>query len=238
MIGIGTILNTFGVILGGIIGVFLRKGIRSQLQNALMKACGVASMFIGISGTLSGMLKINNNNISTQGSMLLIFSLVIGCFIGEKLDIEKRMDSFGNYIKKAVNHNEDTGFCEGFVGASLIMCVGAMAIVGSIQDGISGDYSMLAAKTVLDFIVAIVLASSYGIGVVFSALTIFVYQGAITLAACFAGNFMSDALIENLSYIGSSLIFCVGINLAFGKKFTIGNMLPALLIPVIYAIIW
>ena len=237
MIGLGTLINTAGVIAGGIIGIFLRKGIRSEIQNGLMKACGVASMFIGVAGTLSGMLLIDNGAIKTQGSMLLIFSLVIGCFIGEKINIEQHMESFGNYIKNAVNHKEDAGFCEGFIGASLIMCVGAMAIVGSVQDGINGDYSMLAAKTVLDFIVSIVLASTYGVGVVFSAFSILIYQGAITIVAHFAGSFMSDALIANLSYIGSALIFCVGVNLAFGKKFAIGNMLPALLVPILYAII-
>ena len=154
------------------------------------------------------------------------------------MKIEQRMDSLGERIKKLIHHENDTTFSEGFVGASLIMCVGAMAIVGSVQDGISGDASMLIAKTILDFIVAIVLASTYGAGVIFSAVTIFVYQGLITLLAYFAGSFMSDALIGNLSYIGSSLIFCVGVNLAFGKKFSIGNMLPALLVPVIYALIF
>ncbi len=238
MIGAGTLINTVGVFFGAVIGLFLRKGIKQQLQNSLIKACGVASMFIGVSGTLSGMLKIENGALSAQGSMLLIFSLVIGCFIGELMKIEQRMDSLGERIKKLIHHENDTTFSEGFVGASLIMCVGAMAIVGSVQDGISGDASMLIAKTILDFIVAIVLASTYGAGVIFSAVTIFVYQGLITLLAYFAGSFMSDALIGNLSYIGSSLIFCVGVNLAFGKKFSIGNMLPALLVPVIYALIF
>lgn len=238
MHGIGTILNTFGVVLGGLIGVFLKKGIPENIQQSLIKACGIASLFIGASGTMCGMLKFENGTLSTGGSMLLIFSLVIGTFFGELLKIETRMDNAGEAIKKLIHHENDKSFTEGFVGASLIMCVGAMTIVGAVQDGINGDISMLAAKTVLDFIVAIVLASTYGSGVIFSAITILIYQGAITVVASFAGTFMSDALISNLSYIGSSLIFCVGVNLAFGKKFAIGNMLPALLIPCIYALIF
>lgn len=129
-------------------------------------------------------------------------------------------------------------FVEGFVNVSLIICVGAMAIVGAIQDGISGDYSLLAAKAVLDLIIVVVFASTYGLGAVFSAVPIFVYQGAITLMAAFFGSFVSDAIISDLSFIGSALIFCVGVNIAFGKKFKVGNMLPALIIPILYHMIF
>ncbi|MBQ7976649.1 MAG: DUF554 domain-containing protein [Clostridia bacterium] len=238
MIGLGTLINTAGVAAGGFIGLFLRKGIKPGLQDGLMKACGIASLFIGAAGTMCGMLKFENNAFTTKGSMLLIFSLVIGTFIGELLKIEQSMDNIGNAIKKLIHHENDSKFSEGFVGASLIMCVGAMTIVGAVQDGINGDISMLAAKSVLDFIMAIVLASTYGPGVIFSAATIFIYQGALTLGAYFAGSFMSDMLIANLSYIGSALIFCVGVNLTFGKKVAIGNMLPALLIPCFYSLIF
>lgn len=123
---------------------------------------------------------------------------------------------------------------EGFVNVSLIICVGAMAIVGSIQDGISGDYSLLTTKAVLDLVIVIVFAPTYGLGAVFSAVPIFLYQGGITLMAAVCGSFLSDAMISDLSFIGNALIFCVGINIAFGKKFRVGNMLPALLIPVVY----
>ena len=237
MIGMGTLINTIGVAMGGFIGLFLKKGIKPSMQDGLMKACGIASLFIGAAGTMCGMLKFENGALSTKGSMLLIFSLVIGTFIGELLKIENKMDTLGDKLKKLIHHENDNKFSEGFVGASLIMCVGAMTIVGAVQDGINGDISMLAAKTVLDFIIAIVLASTYGVGVIFSAATIFVYQGAITMIAYFAGNFMSNFLIGNLSYIGSSLIFCVGVNLTFGKKVAIGNMLPALLVPCLYSMI-
>lgn len=236
MFGIGTLINTIAVIAGSGIGLFLHKGIKKELQASLMCACGVATIFIGISGTLQGMLEFQNGVIQTKGSMMLIFSLVLGCLLGEIINIEKRMEQLGDKLKNAFHAENDSRFVEGFVNTSLIICVGAMAIVGSIQDGLNGDFSMLAAKAVLDFVIVVVLASTYGIGVMCSALAILVYEGCITLAAHFAGYFVAEELIANLSYIGSALIFCVGINIAFGKKFRVGNMLPALLIPVLYTV--
>jgi len=138
---------------------------------------------------------------------------------------------------QAVKREGDNRFVEGFVNVSLIICVGAMAVVGSIQDGISGDWSLLAAKAILDAIIVMVFASGYGLGAVFSAVPILVFQGSITLIAALAGSFVSEAMLDGLSFIGSALIFCIGINIAFGKKFPVGNMLPAILIPIIYEII-
>lgn len=229
MKGLGTLLNTGAVILGGMIGMCLKNGMKKNLQDILMQACGVSSLFIGAAGVLKGMLKINGNTIETQGSMLLILCLVIGSLFGEVIDIEAKMEWLGERIKKAVKAENDNLFVDGFVNVSLIICVGAMAIVGSIQDGIGGDYSLLAAKAILDMVLVIVFASSYGIGTVFSAIPIFVYQGGITVLAAVFGSFMSDLMIADLSFIGSALIFCVGVNIAFGKKFRVGNMLPALL---------
>ena len=234
MIGLGTIINTAAVIVGGLIGLLLKNGLKEQFQKALMQACGVATIFIGAAGTLSKMLVLHNDGLKTKGTMLLIISLVLGAILGEVLHVEDRMDTLGERIKKAVKRENDGQFVDGFVNVSLIICVGAMAIVGSIQDGISGDFSMLAAKAVLDGVILIVFASTYGVGAIFSALPIFIYQGTITLLARFFGELASTGLIDNLSFVGSALIFCVGINIAFGKRFKVGNMLPALIIPVIY----
>lgn len=238
MTGLGTIINTAAVVGGGLIGMGLKSGLKKQMQDALMQACGVATIFIGAAGALSKMLVFQDGVLETQGTMILIFSLVIGSVLGEWLNIELKMDYAGEKIKKAVGAKNDNLFVEGFVNVSLIICVGAMAIVGAIQDGISGDYSLLAAKAVLDLIIVVVFASTYGLGAVFSAVPIFVYQGAITLLAAFLGSFVSDVIISDLSFIGSVLIFCVGINIAFGKKFKVGNMLPALIIPIIYNMIF
>jgi len=234
MIGLGTIINTLAVVVGGLIGMCLKNGLKKNLQDILMQACGVATIFIGASGTLAKMFIIENGSLSTQGTMLLIFSLVLGGILGEAINIEEKMDFLGEKIKKAVKAEKDNLFVEGFVNVSLIICVGAMAIVGSIQDGISGDYSLLATKAVLDLVIVIVFASTYGLGAVFSAVPIFLYQGGITLIAAVGGSFLSEAIISDLSFVGNALIFCVGVNIAFGKKFRVGNMLPALLVPIVY----
>lgn len=233
MRGLGTIINTLAVAVGGLIGLRFQSGLSEKLQATLMQACGVASMFIGVSGTLAKMLTVTDGVFSTRGSMLLILSLVFGGLIGEWIDLEARMETVGEKIKAAVRRENDSRFVDGFVNVSLIICVGAMAIVGSIQDGISGDYSMLAAKAVLDMIIVMVFASTYGLGAVFSALAILVYQGAITLAAILCGAFASDAVIGALSFVGSALIFCVGVNICFGKRIRVGNFLPALVMAVI-----
>ena len=234
MFGLGTIINTVAVIAGGVIGMCLKNGLKKNVQDILMQACGVATIFIGAAGTLSKMLVIENNVLSVKGTMLLIFSLVLGGILGEVVQIEEKMDALGERIKKAVKAEKDNLFVEGFVNVSLIICVGAMAIVGSIQDGISGDYSLLMTKAVLDLVIVIVFASTYGMGAMFSAIPIFIYQGSITLIAAIGGAFLSEAVISDLSFVGNALIFCVGINIAFGKMFRVGNMLPALVIPLIY----
>lgn len=237
MIGVGTLINTAAVIVGGLIGLLLKNGLKEDLQKSLQKACGIATIFIGASGTLGKMFVIRDGGIETKGSMLLIFSLVIGIAIGELLRLESRMDNLGEKIKRLVHQENDNRFVDSFVNVSLIICVGAMAIVGSIQDGMSGDYSMLAAKSILDFVIVMVFASSGGVGSVFAAIPLFLYQGAITLAAAVGGSFISETIINDLSFVGSALIFCVGLNLAVGKKIPVGNLLPALVVPVAYRLI-
>lgn len=237
MIGVGTLINTAAVIVGGLIGLLLKNGLKEDLQKSLQKACGIATIFIGASGTLGRMFVIRDGGIETKGSMLLIFSLVIGIAIGELLRLESRMDNLGEKIKRLVHRENDNRFVDSFVNVSLIICVGAMAIVGSIQDGMSGDYSMLAAKSILDFVIVMVFASSGGVGSVFAAIPLFLYQGAITLAAAVGGSFISETIINDLSFVGSALIFCVGLNLAVGKKIPVGNLLPALMVPVAYRLI-
>ncbi len=207
-----------------------KSGLLEEMREARMHACGIATIFIVVSGALARLFTVTDSGIGTQGSMFLILSLVIGALIGELIDVEAAMETLGEKIKAAVKAEGDNQFVDGFVNVSLIICVGAMAIVGSIQDGISGDYSMLAAKAVLDLIIVMIFASTYGLGSVFSALAILVYQGSITLIAMFFGSIASEGLISSLSFVGSALIFCVGINVAFGKKFRVGNLLPALIV--------
>ncbi len=233
----GTIINTAAVVLGALLGLILNRRVNKALLDNIMKAVGVSVMFIGISGALTGMLKIQNGKIDSTGAMLLIISLVLGTLIGELVKIEDRLEGMGEKLKKAVKSKSDGKFVDGFVTTTLITCVGAMAIVGALEDGLTGDYSMLLAKSLLDGIIAIILASTMGLGVLFSAIPLFIYQGAITLLSGVISPVLSDNLILNLSYIGSALIFSIGVNQVFGKKLKTGNMLPALLIPIIYEII-
>ena len=234
MFGLGTVINTLAVLAGGILGLLLKNGIAKRFEAILMQALGLATIFIGISGTLKYMLVLEQGAIATRGTMLLIFSLVLGSLLGQWLDIEAKMELLGARLKAAVGRKNDNRFVEGFVTTSLIICVGAMAIVGAMEDGLSGDSSMLIAKAVLDFALVAILASAYGVGPVFSAIPIFVYQGAITVIAALFGAVISDGLIQQLSFVGSALIFCVGINLVKEKTFRVANMLPALLIPIFW----
>jgi uncharacterized membrane protein YqgA involved in biofilm formation len=234
MIGLGTIANTAAVILGGVLGLLLKNGIAKRFENILMQALGLATVFIGISGVLKYMLVVEAGVISTQGTMLLIFSLVIGCLIGEWVDLESKMEVIGVKLKALAKIKNDNRFVDGFVTTSLIICVGAMAIVGAMQDGLTGDSSMLIAKSLLDFVLVAILTAAYGIGAAFSAIPIFIYQGAITLIAALFGSVIGDNLIAELSFVGNALVFCVGVNLVREKTFRVANMLPALLIPVLY----
>ena len=232
MPGIGTIVNVLAIIAGGLIGLLFKGGMKERYQDGIIKAMGLSSMFIGASGALPGMLVVENGSISTQGTMLLIFSLVFGCLLGEWINIEAKMETVGVKLKALAKVKNDSRFVDGFVTASLIICVGAMAIVGAMQDGLTGDSSMLIAKSLLDFVIVAVLAAAYGTGVVFSAIAIFVYQGIITVIAALFGAVISDILIAQLSFVGNTLIFCVGVNLVREKTFRVANMLPALLIPI------
>ena len=232
----GTIINALAVIAGGALGMIIKGGLPQRVSDLLMQALGLCTIFIGITGALSGMMKVEGGLLTTQGTMLLIASLGIGAVIGEFMDIEGRMEHLAKRIKRMV-HSEDNRFVEGFVSNALVICVGAMAVVGALQDGLTKDASMLITKAILDGLISMVFASALGIGVLFAAIPLAIYQGSITLLASVVAPLFDTVLIANLSFVGSVLIFGVGINLLFGKQIRIGNLLPALLVPVLYAII-
>lgn len=237
MIGLGTIVNTCAVILGGTLGLVVKKGLREEMCDSLMHALGLATIFVGLGGALTGIIKIDGSTLLAGNSMLLILSLVIGTLLGEILNIDFHMEHLGHRIRDAVNMQHNSQFVEGFLANTLVICIGAMAVVGSLQDGLNGDHSMLYTKAVLDAIISMVFASTLGIGVLFAAIPLFFFQGSITLLAKIIAPLLSDALISNISFIGSILIFAVGINLLFNKKIKVANMLPALLIPIFYNIL-
>ena len=235
MIGIGTIINSAAIVAGGLVGHFTGKLFQPDQQDALNKTCGISVMFIAIAGAMQGMLKIDGHSILSGKSMLVVLCLAIGTMIGEGIGIEKGFERLGEWLKQKTGNSGDRQFVNAFVTASLTVCIGAMAIVGAIQDGIMGDYSTLAVKAVLDFIIIAVMTSSLGKGSAFSAIPVLVFDGAITLLARLVSPIMTDLAIAYLSLIGSILIFCVGLNLVWGKKLRVANMLPAVLLAIIAA---
>lgn len=236
MIGLGTLINTLAVIVGGVIGLLFGKLFKQKLQKALITACGVSTMFIGIGGVIEKMVTVNGGILSTNGMLMMIVCMVLGSLLGEIIDIDKGINRFGDYVKSKIkNGQQDTTFTQGFLTASVTFCVGAMTIIGSVEDGISGNYSILLAKSVLDFIMVIVLTSTLGKGCIFSAIPVFVIQSAFTLLGYFIGPILSQTALDNLSYVGSILIFCVGINLVWEGKVKVANMLPAVVLAVVYA---
>ena len=237
MTGLGTIINTVAIIVGGIIGHFTGKLFKQEQQAALNKACGISVLFIAIAGAMQGMLHIDADAVVSGKSMLVVLCLAIGTIIGELIGIEKGFERFGEWLKKKTGNSGDKQFVNAFVTASLTVCIGAMAIVGAIQDGILGDYSTLAVKSVLDFIIIAVMTSSLGKGCAFSAIPVLAFEGSITILAKLVSPIMTDMAIAHISLIGSILIFCVGVNLVWGKTIRVANMLPAVVFAVIAAYI-
>lgn len=235
MVGLGTIINIAGVLFGGILGKVCGNFLTKSCQDTLNKVCGISVLFIGIGGALEGMLSVSGNAVISGQSMLIVGCLTIGAFLGELLKLEDKIEQFGEWLKRKTGNAKDSLFVEGFVNTSLTISIGAMAVVGSIEDGINGDYSILATKAVLDMIIVMVMTCSMGKGCIFAAIPVAVFQGVITLLAGFIKPIMTTAALSNLSLIGSILIFCVGLNLVWGKKIKVANLLPALILAVALA---
>lgn len=230
MIGLGTLINTVAILLGGIFGCLFGKFLQESHRDALGKICGVCVLFIGIVGALEGMITVEGTAVSGQGTMLLVVSMTLGGLIGEWLNIEGAITRFGAWLKEKTGNAKDKQFVDGFVTASLTVCIGAMAIVGALKDGMEGDISVLATKAVLDFIIILALAGTLGKGCAFSAIPVAILQGSVTALAGLIKPFMTQAALSNLSCVGSVLIFCVGVNLVWGKTLRVANLLPAIVL--------
>lgn len=235
MLGLGTMINCGGIIAGGLLGLLFSNLLQKRFQEGLMTATAVCVLFIGIGGALQEMLTISNGQLSSGGTMMMIGSLVIGVLLGEWMNIELRLEQFGQWLKIKTGSSGDASFVDGFVTASLTVCVGAMAVVGAIQDGMEGDYAILAAKTILDFLIILIMTASLGKGCLFAAIPVAIFQGLLTILARFIKPFMTAAALSNLSLVGSIMIFCVGINLLWNKGIRVANMLPGLVIAILWA---
>ena len=229
----GAIINTAAIVAGGLCGHLFGKLLKDRHQETLTMACGVGTLFLSIAGAMNYML--HNDLLPGGGSMLIIACLALGGLIGEILNIENWFERFGEWLKKKTGNAKDRQFVNGFVTASLTVCIGAMAIMGSIQDGISGDWSTLGAKSILDLVIVMVMTCSMGKGCAFSAIPVLLWEGGLTLLATVIKPILTEAALGYLSLVGSVLIFCVGVNLVWGKKIRVANLLPAVILAVIAA---
>ncbi len=230
----GTFINCILVIVGSLAGLLFKRIMSERLKSTLLQAVGLIVMFVGIGGAVSATLTLEDGAFGTRDTLNMIISMVIGTVCGELINIEKRLDTFGAFCqKKLIKDGSKSTFGEGLVTASLIFCVGAMAVVGSLDNGIRGDNSTLVAKGVIDCITSAVLASTLGIGVMFSAVPILIYQGAISLLGVYIEPYLTAAVISQMSFTGSILIFAIGVNMLGVIKIKVGNMLPAIFMPIL-----
>lgn len=237
MIGIGTIVNALAIIAGAAVGMLIKSGLPKRFKDLIMQAIGLAVIIIGLSGTLQGIFFLDDQGrLGSNHIMLMIFSLVIGGILGELLDIEGKLEQVGNWFQHKLAAKEGN-FAQGFITASLMYCVGAMAIVGALRDGLSANPIILFSKSILDGVTAVIFAASMGLGVAFSAAPVFIYQGGITLLAGVLRPLLTEALISQMSLVGSVLIMAIGLNILEIKKIRVCNLLPAVFIPLLYYMI-
>ncbi len=227
---LGTYVNTLAIIVGSLLGLLFHKGLKEKYKTIVMQAIGLSVLFIGATTALGGLLDPDSEPI------LFIISMALGGIVGELAGVEKGLERLGMFLQKRFAATE-SNVARGFVTASLIYCVGTMAIIGSLDSGLRGNHDMLFAKSVLDGVTSMILASSLGFGVIFSAITVFTYQGAIVFFAGMVEPYLTIDVIREISIIGGILIFGIGLNLLEIIKVRTANLLPAILVPVIYYVI-
>jgi uncharacterized membrane protein YqgA involved in biofilm formation len=225
---LGPIVNAAVIVVCGLAGTFLIRGIPLRFEEIIKKAIGLAIIYIGIKGAME-----------SQRVLLLIMSLAAGAFIGELINIDKRINALGEWAEKRLGMKKENvpgkgSFSRGFISASILFCSGSMAIVGSIQSGLFGNHETLFAKSILDGSISIVFGASFGIGTVFSAVPVFIYQAGIALAAMAAGDILTPGIITEMSAVGSLIIAGIGFNFLSVKEIPVANMIPAVFIPWVY----
>ena len=224
---LGTIVNSIAVIVGCLVGLVVKGRLNEKISITVMQGLALCTLYIGISGALKG-----------ENTLIMILSVAIGALIGEIIDIDKRLNNLGEYLESKFNSKKESNvsIAEGFVSASLLFCVGAMAIVGSLESGLSGNHNTLFTKSILDGISSIIFTSSLGIGVIFSSVAVFIYQGGITLGAGLLSGILNDMVIANMSAVGGLLIAGLAFNMLGVTKMRIANLLPAIFLPIIFQI--
>ena len=245
MAGIGTIVNVMAIIAGGLCGLVTRRFLEERYQETIMKATGFAIIVMALGSTLSQMLVVKiaeagdklTGSLDTQGTIMMILSLVLGALLGEWINLDRWFERFGAWLRDRSGNQEDRRFIDGFVSASLTICVGAMAVIGSLEDGIRQDPQMLYAKAILDLIIIMIMTASLGKGCIFSAVSVGIFQGTNTLLARGIAPVLTEEAVSNLSLVGNVLILCVGVNLIWPRTIRVANVLPAIVFGVIFALI-
>ena len=222
---LGTIVNCVAIICGSLVGMLFKNGVPEKYNQTVMQAMGLAVVLVGIKSA-----------IGCDDLLIIIISLAIGSVLGEFIGIESYLERVGNFLESKFSNNSK-GFSVGFVTASLMYCVGSMAIVGSLESGLAGNHDTLFAKACIDGIVGIILTTSLGIGVMFAAVPVLIYQGGITLMAGVLKPLLVPAVVSQMSGTGGLLILALGLNIKKKKKIKVGNMLPAIFIPLVYYLI-
>lgn len=228
---IGTLINAGGVVLGSLLGLLLKKGIPERINDAVTKAEGLAIMIIALNGIIAAMFSADRSTgkLSDSGGLLLLGCLVVGCIIGELIDIDRHLEKMGLWVEGRMNAR---GFAKGFITASLLFCVGAMSIIGPLNDGLRGDTSVLLVKSTLDFTTSIILASSLGVGVLFAAVPVLVLQGALAMLSRWIEPFISTELLNMVCMVGYTIVLAIGLNFVCKTAIKTANLLPALLLPI------
>lgn len=237
MRGLGTVINVALLIFGGLCGLLFGKKLNERIKDTLLSVNAVAIMMLAVGGVMQNMLSLSDGKLSTSGTVMMIVSLTLGGLIGEIININALVDKFGEWLRIKSHSTGDDSFVSAFVSASCTVCIGAMAVIGSINDGVSGDCSVLIAKAILDAVIICVMTASQGKGCIFSAVPVAIFQGVITIIAVFVGGFMTDLALSYLSYVGNVLFFCVGLNLIRKKQIRVANLLPSLVIAVAWGFV-
>lgn len=227
----GTLVNAAAVIIGGLIGLILKKGIKEAYTDGINKVLGLSVLIIGLNGVISNMFTVSDGKLSSSGELLLIVFLVVGTLIGEMLKLD---DRFSRFCKRIETKFKSEGFASGFINGTVLFCVGAMSIIGSINDGLTGDSSILLVKSALDFVNAIIFGATLGYGVIFVFIPIIIYQGGISLLAGALSGILQGELLTQICMVGYAIIMAIGLNFILVKKFKTLNMVPALILPVVY----
>jgi uncharacterized membrane protein YqgA involved in biofilm formation len=222
---LGTIVNSLAIIVGSLLGLLFRKGIADNYKEIIMSGVGLSVLLIGIKSA-----------IVSDDLMVVLFSVLIGALIGEYVGIEHRLELLGKFLEgKVASKSSDTGsFARGFVTASLVFCVGSMAIVGALESGLTGNHQILFAKSILDGVMSIVFASAMGLGVMFSCVAVFIYQGLITITSMFMKDYLTPETVTQMSSVGGLLIMAIGMNALKITKIKVGNLVPAVFLPLVY----